>query len=66
VAFDVADLLTSNEINALERLDLLLFTRSHGDHYKLEETLELFKAFRTHIVAESAVLFIIPYFFIIF
>ena len=55
VAFDVADLLKGEEIRALESLDLLLFTHSHGDHYKSRETLEIFRATGAQIVAEPLV-----------
>ena len=55
IAFDVADLLKSQEIEALRRLDLLLFTHTHGDHYKSSEAIEIFKATGAHIVAEPLV-----------
>ena len=55
VAFDVADLLKSEEISALKSLDLLLFAHTHWDHYKPKKTLELFSATGTHLVAEPLV-----------
>ncbi|MFC1802876.1 MBL fold metallo-hydrolase [Thermoproteota archaeon] len=55
VAFDVADLLKGDEIRALENLNLLLFTHSHGDHYKPMETLEIFRETGARIVAEPNV-----------
>ena len=55
VAFDLADLLKSREIETVKRLDLLLFTHSHGDHYKSIEAIEIFKATGAHIVAEPLV-----------
>jgi len=55
IAFDVADLLKGEEIRALQNLDVLLFTRAHEDHYKLKETLEIYKATEAQIVAEPSV-----------
>jgi len=55
VAFDVAGLLKGEEIRALERLDLLLFTHGHGDHYKLRQTVEICAATGTRILAEPSV-----------
>jgi L-ascorbate metabolism protein UlaG (beta-lactamase superfamily) len=55
IAFDVANLLTSDEINAIQNLDLLLFTHGHDDHYKLKDTLEIFNATEAKIVAEPSV-----------
>jgi len=54
VAFDVADLLSGDEIRALESLDLLLFTHGHGDHYKSRETLEILSETGADIVAEPS------------
>ena len=55
IAFDVADLLTSDEVNAMQNLDIVLFTHGHGDHYKLKDTLGIFKATEACIVAEPDV-----------
>ncbi|MFB0543445.1 MAG: MBL fold metallo-hydrolase, partial [Candidatus Bathyarchaeia archaeon] len=55
IAFDVADLLKGEEIGALESLDLLIFTHSHGDHYKSGETLEILRATGAQILAEPLV-----------
>jgi L-ascorbate metabolism protein UlaG (beta-lactamase superfamily) len=55
IAFDVADLLKGEEISALQNLDVLFFTRGHEDHYKLKETLEIYKRTGAHIVAEPSV-----------
>jgi L-ascorbate metabolism protein UlaG (beta-lactamase superfamily) len=55
IAFDVANLLTSNEINAMQNLDLMLFTHGHDDHYKLKETLEIFNTTEAFVVAEPSV-----------
>jgi len=55
MAFDVANLLTSNEINAMQKLDLMLFTHGHDDHYKLKDILEIFNATEACVVAEPSV-----------
>jgi L-ascorbate metabolism protein UlaG (beta-lactamase superfamily) len=55
IAFDVADLLSSEEVNAMQNLDIMLFTHGHEDHYKLKNTLEIFNATEAHIVAEPQV-----------
>jgi len=55
VAFDVADLLKGGEIGALERLDLLLFTHNHGDHYRREEAAEIVETTGARVVAEPLV-----------
>jgi L-ascorbate metabolism protein UlaG (beta-lactamase superfamily) len=55
IAFDVADLLKSEEISALQNLSVLLFTRGHEDHYKLKEALDIYKATGAQIVAEPSV-----------
>lgn len=55
IAFDVADLLKGEEISALQNLDVLFFTRGHEDHYKLKETLEIYKRTGAQIVAEPSV-----------
>jgi L-ascorbate metabolism protein UlaG (beta-lactamase superfamily) len=55
IAFDIADLLTSGEVNAMQNLDIMLFTHGHEDHYKLKDTLEMFNATGACIVAEPSV-----------
>jgi len=55
IAFDVANLLTSEEVNAMQNLDIMLFTHGHEDHYKLKDTLEIFNATGACIVAEPQV-----------
>jgi len=55
VVIDPANLLTSEEINALKGVDLLLFTHSHGDHYNSGVALNIFKATSAHVLAEPMV-----------
>lgn len=55
IAFDVADLLTSEEVDAMQNLEMMLFTHGHGDHYKLKDTLEIFNATEACMVAEPHV-----------
>ena len=55
IAFDVANLLTSNEIYAMQNLDIMLFTHGHEDHYKLKDALEMFNATEACVVAEPSV-----------
>ncbi|MFQ6076197.1 MAG: MBL fold metallo-hydrolase [Candidatus Bathyarchaeia archaeon] len=55
IAFDVADLLKSEEIEAIEKLDALLFTHDHSDHYRSKEAAEIFEATKAHVVAEPRV-----------
>lgn len=55
VAFDIADLLGRKEIEALESLDLLLYTHGHGDHYKAKTALQVYERLGPHIVAEASV-----------
>lgn len=55
IAFDIADLLTSGEVDAIQNLDIMLFTHGHEDHYKLKDTLEMFKATEACILAEPQV-----------
>lgn len=55
IAFDIADLLKSERINAIQNLDILLFTHGHDDHYNLKDALEMFNATGVCIVAEPSV-----------
>jgi L-ascorbate metabolism protein UlaG (beta-lactamase superfamily) len=54
IAFDVANLLTSEEVNAMQNLDIMLFTHDHEDHYRLKDTLEMFNKTGACIVAEPS------------
>ncbi|MCJ7631482.1 MBL fold metallo-hydrolase [Candidatus Bathyarchaeota archaeon] len=55
IIIDPADLLKDDEINAIQKVDLLLFTHSHGDHYSAPEALAIFKATGAPIIAEPLV-----------
>ena len=55
IVIDPANLLQGEEINALQGVDLLLFTHSHGDHYRAAEALNIFKATGAPVLAEPLV-----------
>jgi L-ascorbate metabolism protein UlaG (beta-lactamase superfamily) len=55
IAFDVANLLTSEEVNAMQNLDIILFTHGHEDHYKQKNTVEMVNATGACVVAEPSV-----------
>jgi len=55
VAFDIADLLGNEEIDALSQLDLLVFTHSHGDHYNRARARKILKTTNAHVVAQAQV-----------
>ncbi len=55
VAFDVANLMKSDEISALESLDAIFFTHSHSDHYSSREALEVVAMTGAQVVAEQSV-----------
>lgn len=55
VAFDVANLMKSDEISALEGLDALFFTHGHSDHYSSREALEVVGMTGAQVVAEQSV-----------
>jgi len=55
VAFDVANLMKSDEISALEGLDALFFTHGHSDHYSSREALEVVGMTGARVVAEQSV-----------
>jgi len=52
IAFDVADLLNIDDVR---RLDLLLYTHGHYDHFKYRSCIELFRKTNAYIVAEPSV-----------
>lgn len=53
--FDPANLLTGEDAKAIRKLDLMLFTHGHGDHYKQAETLGIFEVTKAPILAENGV-----------
>lgn len=55
IAFDIANLLKSEVINRLKRLDVLLYTHEHYDHYHLETAMRVFETLAPIIVAEEKV-----------
>ena len=55
ILVDPANLLNEVEIKAMKRVDLLLFTHSHGDHYSSKDTLDIFKVADSPIIAETLV-----------
>lgn len=55
LAIDTANLLRDKEIEALSRLDLLMFTHSHADHYNRARTRKALEKTNAHVVAEAQV-----------
>lgn len=57
ILVDPANLLNEDELNILktEGIDLLIFTHNHGDHYSSKDTLNIFNATGTPILAEPLV-----------
>lgn len=52
IAIDPGKSLTPTEISAIKHLDLLLFTHSHWDHFKIDHALEIFEQTRPQTVAD--------------
>ena len=55
IAFDIANLIESKVLERLKRLDLLLYTHNHYDHYHLETAMKVFESLTPIIVAEEKV-----------
>ncbi len=55
VAFDVADLLGKGGVDMVEKLDLLIYTHGHYDHFEYRNCIELFKKTNAYVVAEPSV-----------
>ena len=55
IIIDPANLLKEEETKALKRVYLMLFTHSHGDHYRSKEALDIFKATGAPVLAEPLV-----------
>ena len=55
VAIDLADLLGDREIAAFDKLDLLLFTHSHYDHYNRARARKILESTNAHIIAQQQV-----------
>jgi len=55
VIVDPADLLKDDEMRELRDVHLLLFTHGHGDHYKPDTALGIFRSTGAPILAESGV-----------
>ncbi len=52
IAIDPGKSLTHIEASAIKHLDLLLFTHSHWDHFKIDHALEIFEQTRPQTVAD--------------
>ena len=55
VLIDAAGFLKDDEVTALKRVNLLLFTHSHMDHFSEGKTLKLFKTTSAPVLAEAKV-----------
>ncbi len=55
VAFDIADLLGDKEIDAFSKLDLLVYTHSHGDHYNRARARKILETTNARVVAQAQV-----------
>jgi len=54
IAIDPGNLL-GKEVEALEKLDLIIFTHSHGDHYSSKDTVDILKVTNADVLAEPLV-----------
>ncbi len=55
VAIDIANLLGNKEIEAFSKLDLLIFTHSHGDHYNRARARKILETTNAHVLAQAQV-----------
>lgn len=55
IALDISDMLGKKEAEALQKLDYLLYTHGHYDHYNLRSCMWVFEETNTRIIAESSV-----------
>lgn len=55
VAIDIDDLIPKKGIDEIKKLDLLLFTHSHYDHFDKGATLKLYKKIKPKVVCEEKV-----------
>jgi L-ascorbate metabolism protein UlaG (beta-lactamase superfamily) len=55
VIVDPAGLLKNDEIKALKKVNLMLFTHNHSDHFSSDKTLTIFKATSAAILADPKV-----------
>lgn len=55
VIIDAAGFLKDDELQALKKVDLLLFTHNHLDHFNGGKTLDLFRATGAEVLAEAKV-----------
>ena len=56
IAFDIANLLGRDGINEVRRLDLLIYTHSHYDHFEYKDCIDLFERTNAYIVAEKSII----------
>ena len=55
VAIDIANLLGNKEIDAFSKLDLLVFTHNHTDHYNRARARKIVETTNAHVVAQAQV-----------
>jgi L-ascorbate metabolism protein UlaG (beta-lactamase superfamily) len=55
VAIDIPHLLGNKEIDAFDKLELLLFTHNHRDHYNRARARRILKTTNAHVVAPAQV-----------
>lgn len=55
MAIDIANLLGNEEIDAFSKLDLLVFTHNHSDHYNRARARRILKTTDVHVVAQAKI-----------
>mgnify|MGYP000288816686 CR=1 FL=1 len=55
LAFDVDELISKKDVKNIKKLDVLLFTHGHYDHFEKKVTVELYKKTEAKVVCEEAV-----------
>lgn len=54
-AFDLADLISKNEVDLIKNLDAIFFTHGHYDHYNKNVARLLYEKTKAQVIAESSI-----------